>query len=143
MLFEIRMSPQLHFWIYGYYPTDFIQEMRDGGFRPMVFLGHGLAVAFFTMTATVASAALWRSRTRLIGSVPPIGIFAYLSFVLLLCKTAGALIYAALLVPLVRWARPRLQVRVATLLVVVALAYPLLRASDLVPTASILQAPKP
>ena len=31
------MSPQLHYWFYGYYPSDFNQYMRDGGFRPMVF----------------------------------------------------------------------------------------------------------
>jgi hypothetical protein len=140
MLFEIRMSPQLHGWIYGYYPTDFVQEMRDGGFRPTVFLGHGLAVAFFATTATVASAALWRTQTRIVARVAPGGITAYLSFVLLLCKTAGALLYAALLVPLVCWTRPRFQLRVASLLVLVTLTYPLLRASDLFPTNSILEA---
>ena len=25
MLFEIRLSPQLHNWIYGYYPSQFVQ----------------------------------------------------------------------------------------------------------------------
>lgn len=58
ILFEIRLSPQLHLWFYGYYPTSFLQQMRDGGFRPMVFIGHGLSVSFFMMTATVAAAVL-------------------------------------------------------------------------------------
>src|SRR5262245_5076305 len=49
MLFEVRMSPQLHTWIYGYFPHSFGQQMREGGFRPVVFLGHGLTVAFFIM----------------------------------------------------------------------------------------------
>ena len=40
MLFEIRMSPQLHRWFYGYDSSDFIQAVRDNGFRPMVFMGH-------------------------------------------------------------------------------------------------------
>src|SRR4029078_1483761 len=62
MLFEIRMSPQLHSWIYGYFPSQFAQAMREGGFRPVVFMGHGLPVAFFAMTAAVASAALWRTQ---------------------------------------------------------------------------------
>ncbi len=45
LLFEIRFSPQLHNWLYGYYPSDFIQVMREGGtYRPMVFMGHGLVI---------------------------------------------------------------------------------------------------
>ena len=27
LLFEIRFSPQLHNWIYGYYPSDFVQAL--------------------------------------------------------------------------------------------------------------------
>ena len=37
MLFEVRMSPQLHTWVYGYFPHEFAQQMRFGGFRPVVF----------------------------------------------------------------------------------------------------------
>jgi hypothetical protein len=138
ILFEVRMSPQLHTWIYGYFPHFFLQQIRDGGFRPVVFLGHGLLVAFFTMTSTVAAAALWRTKTRLI-QFPPGGITAYLSFILVLCKAGNALVYASVLVPLVRWANPRLQLRVASVLVIIALAYPMLRVADLIPTTSILE----
>ena len=139
MLFEVRLSPQLHTWIYGYFPHDFIQQIRDGGFRPVVFLGHGLLVAFFAMTTTVAAAALWRTQTRIL-RLPPGGITGYLSFVLVLCKTGSALVYGAVLVPLVRWASPRVQLRVACVLVIIALAYPMLRATELFPTASIVEA---
>jgi hypothetical protein len=138
MLFEVRMSPQLHTWIYGYFPTDFVQQIRDGGFRPVVFLGHGLLVAFFAMTTTVAAASLWRTQTR-IGRLALGGITAYLSFVLLLCKTASAVMYGAVLVPLVRSANPRLQLRLASVLLVIALAYPMLRVAHLFPTASFLE----
>ena len=139
ILFEVRMSPQLHTWIYGYFPHSFLQQIRDGGFRPVVFLGHGLVVAFFTMTSTVAAAALWRTQTRVIRFSPG-GITAYLSFILVLCKAGNALVYAFVLVPLVRWANPRLQLRVASILVIIALAYPILRVADLIPTTSILEA---
>ena len=142
MLFEVRMSPQLHTWIYGYFPLAnpgaFGQEVRNDGFRPVVFLGHGLSVAFFAMTATVAAATLWRTRTYIV-RLPPGGMTAYLSFVLVLCKTISALVYGAALVPLVRWASPRLQLRVACALVIIALTYPMLRAADMVPTTSILE----
>jgi hypothetical protein len=139
VLFEIRMSPQLHAWVYGYFPSDFYQEVREGGFRPVVFLGHGLLVSFFVMTATVAAAALWRTQNRVARYFPPGGVAGYLSAVLVLCKTASALLYAGLLIPLVRWGSARMQFRVATILVFTALTYPMLRAADLVPTTSILQ----
>ena len=132
ILFEVRFSPQLHTWIYGYFPTSFAQEFRDGGFRPVVFLGHGLLVAFFTLTATVAAAALWRTRTPVTRWAPS-WIAGYLSFILLLCKTANALLYAVVLLPLVRCTNPRLQICVACLLACVALAYPMLRVRGLSP----------
>ena len=137
-LFEIRMSPQLHTWIYGYFPHMFAEQIRDGGFRPVVFLGHGLLVAFFTMTTVVASAAMWRAQTRIV-RVPPAGITAYLGVVLILCKGFGALVYGVVLVPLVRWATPRMQLRVAMVLVVIALGYPILRTMDLVPTETAVE----
>src|SRR6185312_15213340 len=137
MLFEIKMSPQLHTWVYGYFPHQFAQQVRDGGFRPVVFMGHGLLVAFFAMSTAVASAALWRARVR-IARLPSYATTAYLGAVLVLCKTLGALIYGVVLIPLVRWASLRLQLRIATLLVMVALAYPLLRVADVVPTQDIL-----
>ncbi len=142
MLFEIRMSPQLHTWIYGYFGGGaFSQTIRGGGFRPTVFLGSGLALAFFTMTTAVAAAALWRNRIR-IARLPPAGVTAYLGVMLALCKTLGAGFYGALLIPLVRWATPQTQLRVATVLVVIAVSYPLLRTLDLVPTTYLVDSAK-
>src|SRR5262249_39052253 len=86
MLFEVRMSPQLHTWIYGYFPHQFAQQMREGGFRPVVFMGHGLIVAFFAMTTVVAAAAFWRMRAPVL-RLPSAGVTAYLGGVLVLCKT--------------------------------------------------------
>lgn len=138
MLFEIRMSPQLHNWIYGYFPHNFGQQMREGGFRPVVFLGHGLMVAFFIMTSAVAAAAYWRARAPM-GRLPTSGVAAYLSVVLVLCKTLGALVYGAALMLLVRFTSPRLQLRFALGLVVVALLFPILRAADLFPTHTLVE----
>src|SRR6056297_2639840 len=59
-LFEVRMSPQLHTWVYGFFPHQFLQQIRFDGFRPVVFLGHGLAVALFFSMAFLAAAALWK-----------------------------------------------------------------------------------
>jgi hypothetical protein len=59
-LFEIRFSPQLSRWTYGFLAQSFDQVMRNGGFRPVVFLQHGLWLAIFLATAALAAFALWR-----------------------------------------------------------------------------------
>jgi hypothetical protein len=134
MLFEIRMSPQLSNWIYGYY-TSFATEYRYGGFRPVVFMGNGLIAAFFLMTSMVAAATLWRTESRFLPilPIPPVGITGYLGFVLVLCKSAGALVYGAALVMLVRFTKSRLQIRVALFFAFLGLAYPILRIEGLFP----------
>src|SRR5262249_15877679 len=65
---------------------------------------------------------------------------AYLGGMLVLCRTLGALAYGAILMPLVRWAKPRTQLRVAVVLVAITLAYPMLRTEDLVPTTFVVDA---
>jgi hypothetical protein len=132
MLFEVRMSPQLSKWIYGYFPSSFPTEGRYGGFRPVVFFDNGLALAFFTMTSLLASVALWRAKMRF-RNLPAPAVLGYLAFVLVLCKSMGALVYAFLAGPLIGWGRPRSCVRVAVLLVGIALLYPLLRAEAIFP----------
>jgi hypothetical protein len=137
MLFELRMSPQLHNWVYGYHPHEFVQQVREGGYRPVVFLGHGLIVAFFIMTTAVAAAAFWRTGTRLT-RLPGAAVTAYLGALLVLCKSLGSILYGALLVPLVRFSNPRPQFRIAMVLVTIALLYPMLRAADLFPARFML-----
>lgn len=132
ILFEVRFSPQLHYWFYGYSPSSFFMEMRGGGFRPMVFMGHGLLASFFMMTAVLAATALWRARARF-AAVPAITA-AYLSVVLVLCKSLGSLLYGLALVPVVALTPPRLQLRIAVLLAAITLLYPMIRMADLVPT---------
>jgi hypothetical protein len=133
LLFEVRFSPQLHYWFYGYYPSDFVQTLRESGFRPMAFMGHGLLAASFVMMAVVASTAMWRAGIS-IRRWPPAVPTAYLAFVLFMCKSLGATVYAATFAPLVRFASPRLQLRVAAALAFVALLYPTLREFDMFPT---------
>lgn len=137
ILVEVRLSPQLHVWFYGYFPHDFGQQMRWGGFRPVVFLGHGLLVAFFVATATVAAAAFWRTGTRVFG-LPGGVVTAYLGTILFLCKTLGALVYGVVFVPIVRILGPKTQVRIAAVLVAVALLYPTLRVANLFPMTTLL-----
>ncbi len=138
MLIEVRLSPQLNIWVYGYFQHNFDQMIRFGGFRPIVFLYHGLWVSFFAMTAVVSAAALAR------GSVTRVALgfwaaAAYLLVVLVLSKSLGAIMYGLLLVPLVAVLSSRTQLRLAALLAFVALAYPVLKGADLVPQEAMVQ----
>lgn len=137
LLFEVRMSPQLHYWIYGYYPSQFAQAIREGGFRPMAFMGHGLLASFFLMMCVAAATAFWRLNVKLIGQSSA-GVSAYLAVVLVACKSLGALIYGVALAPLVRWASPRTQVRVAVALAVIGLTYPVTRTFNLFPQDALI-----
>lgn len=137
MLFEVRMSPQLHTWIYGFFPHSFGQQMRFGGFRPVVFLIHGLVVALFTAMALVAAAAWARGRSGRERSVAMLAV-AWLGVMLVLCKTVGALVLAALFLPVALLASLRQQIAVAAVTATVVLAYPMLRGSDMVPVDTAL-----
>ena len=84
-LFEARMSPQLHRMVYGYHQHDFSQTVRFEGFRPTVFLQHGLAVGMFMVTGALMAAWLRRA-----GQIP--GYFALLLVpVAVLIKSSGAI----------------------------------------------------
>lgn len=139
MLIEIRLSPQMHVWFYGYFPSDagFVQAVRQGGFRPVVFMGHGLLVAFFTMFVTIAAAALWRDKVVTAGQY--LVKMIYLLGVLVLCKTLGALVYALFALPLVLLASRQIQLLVTSGLVLITLAYPALRGADMIPVDDILE----
>ena len=132
MLVEVRLSPQINTWVYGFFQHDFIQMMRNGGFRPIVFLPHGLWVAFFALMAFVAAVGLWRfgPPQRRASCMAAAG---YLGVVLLLCKSAAVLVYAALLLPTVWLLSARQQIRIAAALALFAVLFPLLRGADLVP----------
>ena len=134
MLFELRMSPQLHTWVYGYFPNDaFSQQMRGSGFRPVVFFQHGLALAFFTSLTLIAALVLIRTRTRIF-QVAAAPVAGYLSVLLLLCKSLGPLAYAVLVAPIVLFTRPRMWVMVAFPILLMVCAYPALRGNNLAPT---------
>ncbi|MBD2090416.1 O-antigen ligase domain-containing protein [Microcoleus sp. FACHB-1515] len=63
-LIETRISPQLHRIVYGGHAfADFGQSMRLGGYRPTVFMSHGLAVGAFMMAATLIGIWFWQTGT--------------------------------------------------------------------------------
>jgi hypothetical protein len=138
LLFEIRMSPQLHYLFYGYSPSQFAQSVRGDGYRPMVFMGHGLIAAMFLVSAVIAAATLWRAKITIF-KLPAGPLTAYLGGILILCKSLGAAVYGAFLIPAVRLLKPRTQGRIAVVLVSISLLYPSLRFFDLFPTRYLVE----
>ena len=132
MLIEMRLSPQLNLWVYGYYQHFFGQSIRFGGYRPVVFLYHGLWVAFFTFTAVTATWALWRAEEQA-SRVKLLLAALYLTAVLVLAKSLGALIFGLVTLPLVILLSQTLQLRVALVIGALALAYPTMKGAQLVP----------
>lgn len=136
-LVEVRMSPQISRWIYGFSPFSWVQVLRGGGYRPVVFMTHGLELGLFMATVTMAATILARSGIPVIGrmrKLPPI----YLFVVLALCKSTAAFIYALIAVPLIAFTKPRTQMVAATIVAGIVFAYPLLRLADLFPTQQIV-----
>lgn len=119
-LWEIRMSPQLHATLYGYHQHDWVQTLRLGGYRPMVFMHHGLMVGLWMAVATLAGFALWRGRVvRSVLGVPLWLAVPSLLVVTVLCKSLGA--FVLLVVGIVsllgmRWLRVSLPVAILVLL---------------------------
>lgn len=137
MLVEVRLSPQINVWVYGYFAHDFGQMMRYGGYRPMVFMAHGLWVALFTFSALIAAAALARAQRF---DIRALAVVAWMGLMLVICKSMAPIIYALAVVPLVLLATPRMMLAVAAVLAGVVLAFPLLRLSGLVPVEALIAA---
>ncbi|MGX9854057.1 hypothetical protein ACR03S_01245 [Limimaricola variabilis] len=138
ILLEVRLSPQLNTWIYGYFQHSFSQMMRGDGFRPIVFLYHGLWVAFFVAMAVLAAIGLAREGQgpRAVWSW---GVAGLLGIVLLLCKSLAAIIYTAVLAPVLALTPRRIQLLAAAGMAALSLGYPLLKGADLVPQEQLLE----
>ncbi len=140
IVWEAQMSPQLHRNLYGYHPEFFGFVHRWGGFRPRVFLRSGLAVGMFSLAVTLAAVGCWHARVRIMTlSAGPVAVF--LTGILVLCKSTGAIVYGLFLIPAAALFRaPSLLARVAILLAVLTFAYPLLRTLEWFPTDTLTQA---
>ena len=83
-VWESRMSPRLHAVVYGFSQHDFLQTIRFGGYRPIVFTPHGLCLSMFMCIAAVL--AVWLRK--------PLALPGYLLLLVPLCvllRSTGAL----------------------------------------------------
>lgn len=92
-LWEIRMSPQLHQAVYGYRPFGFDQVIRFGGWRPSVFMQHGLALGLFMAIGTLVAYWMWRTDRRAeVAGLPMRWVTLALAGTTMLCKSTGAIL---------------------------------------------------
>ena len=132
ILFEIRMSPQLHTWIYGFFPHSWTQQLRYGGFRPVVFLGHGLWVSIFIfmiLGSIVSISKLKMSSFRF----PDTIIIFYFLVLLVLAKGVGSMLLGLILMMGMMFFKYDLILKISVVLATTAILYPLLCIGDLFP----------
>jgi hypothetical protein len=108
-LYEVRMSPQLHHMVYGFHQHSFAQTQRFGGWRPVVFLPHGLALGMWLTVSSLVGLWLWQSgAVRRLWNVPMSALVPVLLGTALLCKSLGALALLACgvgLLAAMKWTR--------------------------------------
>jgi hypothetical protein len=91
-LLEVRISPQLHNMVYGYHPrADFSQNIRYGGYRPTVFMEHGLEVGVWMLAASLIGVWLWQAGVlKRFWNIPMMAILPVLVATFVLVKSTGA-----------------------------------------------------
>lgn len=140
-LFEFRFSPQLHLKLYGFHQHEFQQSIRSIGYRPMVFLQHGLMASMWMGMGAFLAGVLTKAKLlpKMLGFPPMLWTLA-LTATFLLMQSFGAV---ALLLGawLILWITLNMRSRFA--LIALALLPTLwagLRTTDLVSTKPLVAA---
>ena len=142
-LFEIRMSPQLHTIVYGYNFQGSEHSHRFGGWRPAVFMAHGLMVGMWMTMSSLVGLWLWTSGTlrRLRGIALP-WFLVPLVVTAILCKSAGAVVLLLVGILILAWFHGFRNRAPMHLLGIVAPLYILVRISGLWSGAELVEAAK-
>ena len=93
---EIKMSPRLHEVVYGIKLKSFKHAIRSLGWRPNVFLEHGLMAAMVIAMATLTAFWMWIAGVkRRVCGVPMLLVVALLALLTLAAQSSGALLMLA------------------------------------------------
>ena len=140
---ELKMSPQMNVWLYGYFShSEFSQVYRWGGYRPMVFMSHGLALSLLVCHACFILAAMKRCGVEMFTSVTTKQLMWFMVVVLVLCKSSGSIFYAIVIMPLILRSSMKTVSRTVQILAILAVAYPYLRSQDWVPVEALIDLSK-
>jgi len=140
-LFELRMSPQLHLIVYGYTYQGYEHSHRFGGWRPSVFMEHGLMVGMWMCMASLVGVWLWISGAlRSIYGIAMPWMIVPLMATAILCKSTGAVILMATGLVLFFLSRRYRTPKPFYLIALVAPLYILLRVTGLWSGAALVEA---
>lgn len=138
VIYEIIMSPQLNRMIYGFFQSSWRQHVRGVGYRPIVFLEHGLWLAIFMASAGLAAFGLvqtskgkerqkyWIMAALVLGS-------------LMMSRSLGALVICIWALGTLIFMPRVIQLLSAAIIAGMVLSYPLLRGADLIPTQTAIE----
>lgn len=131
-LYETRMSPQLNQMVYGFFPHSWGQHLRSWGWRPIVFLKHGLELSIFFAVAVIAAASMVTIEE---GKSRTLWIFMtlWLLFVLIMSKSLGALLITLVVLGVMLSTTKRMHILFVFGITVCVLLYPVIRAADILP----------
>ena len=149
MLYELKFGPHLHETAYGYFPGNFIQQLRGDGFRPVVFVWHGLKLAFWFVIATIAALALFKNKVDVLKLpslkvIPGLKLLSglkliiFLVIVLLLCKTVSATMYLLIAAILMFFFKLKRQLFFSFIMAIMVMIYPVNTTTQYVKYSDIL-----
>ena len=138
---ELKMSPVAHTWVYGYDGSTvmFTQHVRGGGYRPVVFLGHGLLVGTFMFITTAAAGAFWAAGRKRLFKFKSSWVTLTLLVTLVLVKSSAAILYGVISLLVVKYLKVRGQLIFALVLVAIVLTYPSTRMMGVFPVDQLLE----
>ncbi len=141
-LAEVRLSPQLHNIVYGYFQSSWIQHLRTDGFRPIVFMDHGLVLSLVLCLCALSIMAYVRA---IDGDKRILYVLAslYMLVVVILSKSLGMALVAGSLIPILMFASVRVQMLCAALIACIVLTYPVSRAVGISPLQPIVMLVEP
>lgn len=121
-LLEVAISPQIHRMVYGYHGIrEFNQSIRYGGFRPNVFMQHGLSVGMWMMAATLIGIWLWQANViNNIGGFNIAWFVPVLLVTLVLVKATGAyfyFLYGMIILLAAKWLRTALPLLILIVMI--------------------------
>lgn len=138
MLWEGLMSPQLHRLVYGYHSLDFGHNVRGDGFKPVVLTASGLGLAMLEFVGLTAAVGLHRMKQTVRPALSAGLAAGIIFFALSVSRNVGVMFYAIIAVPILMFAGVRTQVRLAFVLAVVFVTFPISRAKDWFPADDII-----
>lgn len=130
---ELLISPQLHNILYGFHPHSFEQQIRGGGYRPVVFIGHGLLTANIYLGGFITLLILQKLKLYIFSTTIHIFLVILFFILLIFLKSATAILLSFVALVLLYLSSDNLRKLILKCIVLFAIAYPLLVSFDLIP----------